>query len=86
VIGPLDGTINYARGIEEYAVSIALCKNDETILGVIFQPALDRMLVAEKGKGAYLNGIPITLSGEIDLTNCLAATDTTSSLEARRYK
>jgi myo-inositol-1(or 4)-monophosphatase len=85
VIDPLDGTINYSRGIEEYAVSIALCKNDEIILGVIFQPALDRMLVAEKGKGAYLNDKPITLSGEIDLTNCLAATDTTSNLAARRY-
>lgn len=85
VVDPLDGTINYARGIEEYAVSIALCRNGEIILGVIFQPALDRLLVAEKGRGAYLNGEPLTLSDEAELRNCLAATDTSSNLEARRY-
>lgn len=85
VIDPLDGTINYARGIEEYAVSIALCKNDQPILGVIYQPVLGKLLVAEKGKGAYLNGDRLTIAGESELANCLAATDTTSSLEARRY-
>jgi myo-inositol-1(or 4)-monophosphatase len=84
VIDPLDGTINYARGIEEYAVSIALCKNNEIILGVLYQPVQDRLLVAEKGKGAYVNGERMTLSGESELADCLAATDTTSDLKARR--
>lgn len=83
VVDPLDGTINYARNIEEYAVSIALLKNEEVILGVIFQPTLDQMFVAEKGKGAQLNGKPITVTGETELANCLAATDNTSKLEAR---
>jgi myo-inositol-1(or 4)-monophosphatase len=85
VIDPLDGTINYARGIEEYAVSIALCKNGQPILGVIYQPALDKLFVAERGKGAYLNGDKLNMGGESGLANCLAATDTTSNLEARRY-
>src|SRR6266540_758437 len=85
VIDPLDGTINYARGIEEYAVSIALCKNGQPILGVIYQPVLDKLFVAEKGKGAYLNGDKLNMGGESELANCLAATDTTSNLEARSY-
>lgn len=85
VIDPLDGTINYARGIEEYAVSIALCKNDQPILGVIYQPAPDKLWVAEKGEGAYLDDDKLVITGELELANCLAATDTTSNLEARRY-
>jgi myo-inositol-1(or 4)-monophosphatase len=85
VIDPLDGTINYTRGIEEYAVSIALCKNGEPILGVIYQPTLDRLVVAEKDGGAYLNGTKLTMNGESELANCLAATDTTSNLKARSY-
>jgi myo-inositol-1(or 4)-monophosphatase len=84
VIDPLDGTINYARGIEEYAVSIALSKNDQLIVGVIYQPVLRKMFVAERGKGVYLNDERLTISGESALPNCLVATDTTSNLEARR--
>lgn len=84
VIDPLDGTINYARGIEEYAVSIALCKRDEIVLGVIYQPALGKMLVAEKGEGAFLNDKRLSLTGESELVDCLAATDTTSNLDLRR--
>lgn len=83
VIDPLDGTINYARGIEEYAISIALSKNDQIILGVIYQPALNRLLVAEKGKGTFVNNGRLTILGESELSNCIAATDTTSNLEAR---
>jgi myo-inositol-1(or 4)-monophosphatase len=84
-VDPLDGTINFARGIEEYAVSIALCRDGQIILGVIYQPALNRLLVAEKGKGAFLNDQRLTLKGESELVNCLAVTDNTSNLEARRF-
>jgi myo-inositol-1(or 4)-monophosphatase len=84
VVDPLDGTINYARGIEEYAVSIALVQNGKIVLGVIYQPALDKMMVAEASKGAYLNDKELKLSGESELSHCLAATDTTSKLELRR--
>lgn len=83
-VDPLDGTINYARGIEEFCISIALSQHGRTILGVVYHPLRQRMLVAEEGKGAYLNGQKIEVSGEPNLVNCLAATDNTSHLDDRR--
>ncbi len=82
-IDPLDGTINYARGIEEYCVSIALSHRGQTILGVIYHPVFQQLFVAQKGEGAYLNGQKLEVSNEATLANCLAATDNSSDLEAR---
>jgi myo-inositol-1(or 4)-monophosphatase len=82
-IDPLDGTINYARGIEEYCISIALSQNGQTVLGVVYHPVLRQLYVAEKGKGAYLNGQKLKVSSESGLANCIIATDNTSHLEDR---
>jgi myo-inositol-1(or 4)-monophosphatase len=84
VVDPLDGTINYARGVEEYCVSIALVHKGRAILGVIYRPVGKSLFVAEAGKGAYLNGKRIEVSQETELVSCLAATDNTSNPEARR--
>jgi len=54
VIDPLDGTTNYAHNLPIYCVSIALEKEGEIILGVVYNPSLDELFVGEKGKGAYL--------------------------------
>ncbi len=74
VIDPLDGTTNYAHGFPVFCVSIALTKNGETILGVIFDPTRDELFLAEKGKGARLNGRKIKVSSESDLSRSLLAT------------
>jgi myo-inositol-1(or 4)-monophosphatase len=55
VIDPLDGTTNYAHGFPMYCVSVALEKNRGIILGVVYNPNLDELFVAEKGKGAFLS-------------------------------
>jgi myo-inositol-1(or 4)-monophosphatase len=55
VIDPLDGTTNYAHDFPSYCVSIALEKEKEIILGVVYNPNLDELFTAEKGKGAYLS-------------------------------
>jgi myo-inositol-1(or 4)-monophosphatase len=54
VIDPLDGTTNYAHDFPIYCVSIALEKEKEIILGVVYNPNLDELFVAEKGNGAFL--------------------------------
>lgn len=63
IIDPLDGTTNYIHNYPMYSVSIALQKDDETILGVVYDPVRDELFTAEKGKGAYLNQQPIHVSG-----------------------
>lgn len=62
VVDPLDGTKNYISGFEIFAVSIALKKDDEYIVGAIYVPMLDKLYYAEKGSGAYLNGQKISVS------------------------
>lgn len=63
IVDPLDGTINYLRGIPLVAVSIGLEKEGELVLGVVYNPILEELYTAEKGKGAFLNGKPIHVSG-----------------------
>jgi myo-inositol-1(or 4)-monophosphatase len=55
VIDPLDGTTNYAHDYPSYCVSIALEKDGEIIVGVVYDPNLDQLFVAEKGAGAFLS-------------------------------
>lgn len=53
---PLDGTSPFSHGIAIAIFSLALLRNGECILGVAYDPFQDRMFMAEKGKGAFLNG------------------------------
>jgi myo-inositol-1(or 4)-monophosphatase len=62
VIDPLDGTANYVQGIPLYAISIALVKGDQILIGVIFHPDRDELFWAVKGKGAFLNSAPIRIT------------------------
>lgn len=64
VIDPLEGTLNYKNGLALWAVNIALFKENEPILGVIYAPDMDEMYTAERGKGSKLNGKKISVSGE----------------------
>lgn len=67
VIDPLDGTNNFVMGIPDFAVSIGLLKNEEAIFGVIYNPVIDQLYTAEKGKGAFLNGKQIHVNSENDI-------------------
>lgn len=62
VCDPLDGTTPFAHGLPISTVSLALTKNGESILGVVCDPFQDRLFVAAKGQGAFLNGKPIRVS------------------------
>lgn len=62
IVDPIDGTANYARGIDHCAVSIALAKGGEVIAGVVYSPWRNELFHAEKGSGAFLNGSLIKAS------------------------
>jgi len=74
IIDPLDGTTNYAHRFPVFCVSIALTKNEETILGVVYDPTRDELFVAEKNRGARLNGRKLHVSSESNLSRSLLAT------------
>ena len=54
VVDPLDGTTNFIHGFAPYAVSIALCKGREIMIGVVYEIVGDECFYAWKGGGAYV--------------------------------
>ena len=63
IIDPIDGTANYARGGQDCCISIALVRKGEVCAGVVYSPWRDELYTAEKGCGAFCNGLPIRVSG-----------------------
>ena len=55
IVDPLDGTSNFLHGIPQFAVSIALQRDDTIVAGLVYNPATDELFTAERGKGAFLN-------------------------------
>ncbi len=66
-VDPLDGTINYSIEIPVFCTSIGVKKGNEMKMGVIYYPVRDELFFAERGKGAFLNGEKIYLSGQNSL-------------------
>ena len=74
IIDPLDGTTNYAHGYPCYCVSIGLEGNGHMEIGVVYNPMLDEMFSAERGRGASLNGRRIRVSPTPTLKSALLCT------------
>jgi myo-inositol-1(or 4)-monophosphatase len=73
IVDPIDGTTNFVHGNPYFCVSIALAIKGELAVGIIYDPMHDEMFVAEKGKGAYVHGQPMAVSGERILSDSLLA-------------
>lgn len=71
LVDPLDGTYNFVYGIPIYGVSVALCFKDRPVLGAINFPEFGQLLTVQRGKGAFLNGDPIGVSGKRGLQDAL---------------
>ena len=68
VCDPVDGTMPFAKGLPIASFSLALVdENGTSVLGVVYDPFQDRLFEAVKGKGAYLNGVKISVSDKADL-------------------
>ncbi len=59
VIDPIDGTKSFVAGVPLYATLLSYEVAGVPILGICYFPALDELLFAENGSGAFLNGRPI---------------------------
>lgn len=62
VVDPLDGTTNFIHRLPPYAVSIALLKGTEVIIGVVCEVSSLACYYATKGGGAWRNGNRISVS------------------------
>jgi myo-inositol-1(or 4)-monophosphatase len=59
VIDPLDGTVNFSKGIPHFCTSIAFKNETRTLLGVVYDPAKEEIFSGVRGIGATFNGAPI---------------------------
>jgi len=73
-VDPLDGTLNYAHGLPIYAVSIAYEENGQIRLGVVYDPERDECFSAERGHGAWLNGVRLEGPSSQNLNHSLLVT------------
>ena len=74
VIDPLDGTTNYAHGYPRFCVSIGIEHESARTLGVVYDPLLDELYTAVRGRGAWLNGRRLRVSTTASLGEALLAT------------
>ncbi|MDP2905703.1 MAG: inositol monophosphatase family protein [Candidatus Omnitrophota bacterium] len=65
IVDPLDGTINYSRGIPLCCVSIGLWDGDAPVCGVVYDPYRQEMFSGISAKGAWLNGHAVVVSNVV---------------------
>ncbi len=73
IVDPLDGTIAFMTGLPLYSVLIALERGGVLRSSVIYVPRLRELFVAERGRGAWLNGRRIHVSPRRRLIECVIA-------------
>jgi myo-inositol-1(or 4)-monophosphatase len=75
IIDPLDGTTNYAAGIPMISISMALVSGGVPLLGIVMDPVRGEIFEAVRGRGATLNGEPITTSQVCGLEDSVIGLD-----------
>jgi len=74
IIDPLDGTMNFLHGIPIFAISVALEREGGIVAGVVFNPVMNELYVAEKGAGAFLNDRRLRVARRSKLEDCVVVT------------
>jgi myo-inositol-1(or 4)-monophosphatase len=62
VIDPIDGTANFVTGIPQWCVILACVHNDQTKIGVIFEPSTGEMFWGADGQGAFVNETKLSVA------------------------
>jgi len=83
VIDPLDGTGNFAHRYPCFSTSIALTRDDEPIVGVVYDPIREHTFSATLGRGATLNGEPVHVSGTENMLEAFVGMDWTRDAPSR---
>jgi len=85
VVDPIDGTKSFVAGVPLYSTLIAYEEEGRPILGACYFPALDEMLYAEVGQGAFHNGRPCRVSNKDDLKKSILACGGLNSMGKHKF-
>lgn len=77
IIDPVDGTVNFSRGIPLWGVSVALVEKSELgakpLVAAVYLPALGKMYSAYRGGGAFVNEEKISVSRTDDISRAIVS-------------
>jgi len=74
IVDPLDGTTNFLHGIPIFAISLGLEREGHLVAGVIYNPVMNELYVAERGSGAFLNDRRLRVAGRKELADSVICT------------
>lgn len=75
IIDPVDGTTNFVHRFPFVCISIGLTIGKVPTVGVVYNPIIGELFTAIRGRGAFLNGSPISSSSQSELGNALLAAE-----------
>lgn len=77
ILDPLDGTSNFAAGLPFFSVSLALLIHGRPEIGLVYDPVRDEAFYAQRGVGAWLNGLSLGTRAPLNLAlaRCMAVVD-----------
>uniref|UniRef100_A0A8D8FCF2 Inositol-1-monophosphatase n=1 Tax=Culex pipiens TaxID=7175 RepID=A0A8D8FCF2_CULPI len=84
IIDPVDGTMNFVHSFPHSCISIALLVEKVAEIAIIYNPILNQRFTARRGKGAFMNGKAIRVSGETRLEHALVTTEFGTSREEEK--
>jgi myo-inositol-1(or 4)-monophosphatase len=84
IIDPLDGTVNYLYGRDEWAVSVAVRDASGLVAGVVHAPALGATFTAVRGQGAWLGERRLAVRDTADLSTAIVGTGFSYRADGRR--
>jgi myo-inositol-1(or 4)-monophosphatase len=74
IVDPLDGTTNFLHGIPIFAISLGLEREGALVAGVVYNPVMNELYVAERGGGAFLNDRRLRVAGRRNLADTVVST------------
>lgn len=86
IIDPIDGTMNFVHTFPHCCISIGLFIEQKPTIGIVYNPNLEQLFTAIKGRGAFLNGKKIHVSGQKELSKAMVCYENGSSREPAKLK
>jgi fructose-1,6-bisphosphatase/inositol monophosphatase family enzyme len=74
IVDPLDGSLNFSRGLPFYGVSLALWEGDTPLLGVVHDAARNEQFAGLVGAGAWRDGVPMAVSAVAEPSRAVLCT------------
>lgn len=63
IIDPLDGTKSFLQGNDDFSILVGLCEKGVPVFGVMYFPGRGQYVLGQQGRGAFLNGERLKVSG-----------------------